>query len=214
MRGPLTTTEKSWATVGSFRYFVHDDRWEWSDEIARMHGYRPDAITPTTELVLAHKHPDDHATVADLILQVYRQGTAVTSRNRIVDARGNERVIVMVGDRFFKSDGTPAGIAGFYIDITEQFEKDVQKRLTEEVMTISARRAVINQALGMVMLRYGVDEEIAFSLLTTMSQQSNVKLRIIAERVVEDPASLGATPLAHYTIRPDTAFSHGQPGQS
>jgi len=44
-----------------------------------------------------------------------------------------------VGDRFFKNDVVPAGIAGFYIDITDQFEKDVQKRLTEGVMTISAR---------------------------------------------------------------------------
>jgi len=61
-------------------------------------------------------------------------------------------------------------------------------------MTISARRAVINQAIGMVMLRYGVDEESAFSLLTTMSQQSNVKLRIIAERVVADPARLAQLP--------------------
>ena len=195
---------KSWATAGGFRYFVHDDRWEWSDELARMHGYRPGTVTPTTDLVLAHRHPDDNATVADLILQVYRQGTAVTSRNRIIDARGKERQVIVVGDRFFKNDVVPAGIAGFYIDITDQFEKDVQKRLTEGVMTISARQAVTNQAIGMVMLRYNVDEESAFSLLTTMSQQSNVKLRIIAERVVADPGSLGATPLAHCAIRPGT----------
>ena len=122
---------KSWATADGFRYFVHDDRWEWSDELARMHGYRPGTVTPTTDLVLAHRHPDDNATVADLILQVYRQGTAVTIRNRIIDARGKERQVIVVGDRFFKNDVVPAGIAGFYIDITDQFEKDVQKRLTE-----------------------------------------------------------------------------------
>ena len=191
------------STVGSFRYFVHDDRWEWSDEVARMHGYRPGTVSPTTELVLAHKHPDDNATVGDLILQVYRQGTAVSSRNRIIDSRGKERRLIVVGDRFFENDGALAGIAGFYIDITDQFEKEVQKRLTEEVMTISARRAVINQAIGIVMLRYGVDNEIAFAHLTAMSQQSNVKLRIVAERVVADPASLDAIPLALCTIRPD-----------
>jgi PAS domain S-box-containing protein len=191
-------------TVGTFRYFVHDDRWEWSDEVARMHGYRPGSVTPTTELVLAHKHPDDNATVGDLILQVYRQDSAASSRHRIVDAHGKERQFIVVGDRFFKNDGAPAGIAGFYIDITDHFEKEVQKRLTEEVITISARRAVINQAIGMVMLRYGVDDEIAFAQLTAMSQQSNVKLRIVAERVVADPASLDATPLALCTIRPVT----------
>jgi AmiR/NasT family two-component response regulator len=68
-------------------------------------------------------------------------------------------------------------------------------------MTISARRAVTNQAIGMVMLRYEVDGETAFSLLTAMSQQSNVKLRIVAERIVADPASLDATPLPPCAIR-------------
>src|SRR5271156_2318104 len=100
---PLRT--KPWAAVGSFRYIVRKDRWEWSDEVARMHGYRPGTVTPTTDLVLAHRHPDDNATVGDLILQVYRQGTAVTSRNRIVDCRGNERLVIVVADRFFNADG-------------------------------------------------------------------------------------------------------------
>jgi PAS domain S-box-containing protein len=183
---------KPWAPVGSFRYIVRDDRWEWSDEVARMHGYRPGTVTPTTELVLAHKHPDDDATVGDLILEVYRQGTSVTSRNRIIDTRGKEHSVIVVGDQFYKKDGTPAGIAGYYIDITDHFEKEVQKRLTEAVLSISERRAVINQAIGMVMVRYEVDADGAFSLLTTMSQQSNIKLRTIAERVVADPAELSA----------------------
>lgn len=183
---------KAWAPVGSFRYFVREDRWEWSDEVTRMHGYRPGTIAPTTDLVLAHKHPDETATVGDLIVEVYRQGAAVTSRSRIIDSRGKERWVIVVGDRFYNNDGTPAGIAGFYIDITDQFDRDVQKRLTEAVTSISARRAIINQAIGMVMLRYGVDAESAFALLTRMSQQSNIKLRAIAEQVVAEPATLGA----------------------
>lgn len=40
--------------VGSFRYVINDDRWEWSDAVARMHGYAPGSVTPTTELVLSH----------------------------------------------------------------------------------------------------------------------------------------------------------------
>jgi hypothetical protein len=44
-------------TTGSFRFWFADQRWEWSDEVAAMHGYAPDSVTPTTELLLAHKHP-------------------------------------------------------------------------------------------------------------------------------------------------------------
>ena len=28
-----------WPRVGGFRHLVRDDRWEWSDEVAHMHGY-------------------------------------------------------------------------------------------------------------------------------------------------------------------------------
>jgi hypothetical protein len=177
--------------VGCFRYIVRHNRWEWSDEVAQIHGYAPGTITPTTDLVLAHKHPDDKTTVGDLILQVCRQRAPVASRHRVIDTRGKEHLVIVVGDLMGGDNGAPAGIGGFYIDVTEVFNRDVQERLTEAV-TIGERRAVINQAIGMLMLRYGVDADLAFSLLTTLSQQSNTKLRTIAERVVADPTALSA----------------------
>lgn len=61
-------------TVGSFRFLLADQRWEWSAEVARMHGYEPGNVVPTTELVLAHKHPDDKPDVAVLIERVIREG--------------------------------------------------------------------------------------------------------------------------------------------
>src|SRR6478609_7182477 len=50
--------------VGGFLYHRNGDRWEWSDEVARIHGYEPDQVAPTTELMLSHKHPDDRRHVA------------------------------------------------------------------------------------------------------------------------------------------------------
>jgi len=100
-------------------------------------------------------------------------------------------LIILVGDSLRENGGEPAGITGFYIDITEQFNKDVQDRLSEAVQAITERRAVINQAIGMLMLRYGINSDLAFKLLTRLSQESNIKLRIIAERAVADPSILG-----------------------
>jgi hypothetical protein len=99
-------------------------------------------------------------------------------------------LVLVGGDSFCEEGDEPAGITGFYIDITEQFNKDVQERLSEAVQTITERRAVINQAIGMLMLRYGIDADLAFKLLTRLSQESNIKLRVIAERAVADPATL------------------------
>ena len=43
--------------TGRFEYRYDNDTWTWSDTVARMHGYEPEEVTPTTDLVLSHKHP-------------------------------------------------------------------------------------------------------------------------------------------------------------
>ena len=49
-------------TVGQFRFYITDERWDWSDEVQQMHGYAPGSLpNPTTAQVLSHKHPDDYA---------------------------------------------------------------------------------------------------------------------------------------------------------
>jgi len=88
-----------WPSAGSFKYNAREDRWEWSDEVAMIHGYEPGTVTPTTELVLSHKHPDDKPTVAELIEQVRRLGVPFSSRHRIIDTAGKIHVVVVVGDR-------------------------------------------------------------------------------------------------------------------
>ena len=37
---------------GWYRFYFEDERWEWSPEVARIHGYEPGSVTPTTRLVL------------------------------------------------------------------------------------------------------------------------------------------------------------------
>jgi hypothetical protein len=46
-------------------------------------------------------------------------------------------------------------------------------------------RNAIGLAIGMTMERYGLDEEHAFNFLVRVSQTSNVKLRVVAETVIE-----------------------------
>ena len=49
--------------VGWFRFYFDSELWEWSPEVQRMHGYEPGSVSPTTELVLSHKHPDDYQAI-------------------------------------------------------------------------------------------------------------------------------------------------------
>ena len=62
-------------------------------------------------------------------------------------------------------------------------------QLASDLQTAMASRAVIEQAKGMLMARYGVDADTAFALLTRMSSHSNRKLRDIADDVVAGRAS-------------------------
>jgi GAF domain-containing protein len=47
-------------------------------------------------------------------------------------------------------------------------------------------RAVIDQAVGIIRSRSGVSAEVAFSRLVQMSQSGNIKLRVVAARLVDD----------------------------
>jgi len=178
-----------WPLAGSFKYHAREDRWEWSDEVAVMHGYEPGTVTPTTELVLAHKHPDDKPTVAQLIEQVRRLGIPFSSRHRIIDTAGKIHVVVVVGDRWKDDAGEVVGTTGFYIDVTEEFDADVRRSLDEVVAIIAVRRATINQAIGMLMLAHGLSADEAFEVLARRSQETNVKLRDLAAQFVKEVAA-------------------------
>ena len=58
------------------------------------------------------------------------------------------------------------------------------------VAEIADNRAVIDQAKGMLILLYGVDDESAFDMLRRRSQSTNVKLRALAGQLVSDYRAL------------------------
>jgi hypothetical protein len=65
-----------------------------------------------------------------------------------------------------------------------------ERRITEALRAITERRAVIEQAKGMLMLVYGVDADEAFDVLRKQSQDHNVKLNLVAEQVMKDLVEL------------------------
>jgi hypothetical protein len=68
-----------------------------------------------------------------------------------------------------------------------------EQRITEAVRAISERRAVIEQAKGMVMFVYGINADDAFEVLRKQSQDHNVKLTLLAEQVAKDLVELSRT---------------------
>ncbi len=62
------------------------------------------------------------------------------------------------------------------------------RRLSDQLNEALKSRDMIGQAKGILMEREGVSDEEAFEMLKTISQNSNVKLRDIAQRLIEEKA--------------------------
>jgi transcriptional regulator with GAF, ATPase, and Fis domain len=77
---------------------------------------------------------------------------------------------VQVGHRY-------ADLAGAAVAVVEQMEG---------LRTGMETRHQIGIAQGMLMLRYGLDQEQSFAFLTRISQSTNVKLREVADRVIQE----------------------------
>jgi hypothetical protein len=176
--------------VGSFRFWFVGQRWEWSDEVARMHGYEPGTVQPTTELLLAHKHPDDRQLVQDQLDELLHRGGSFSSRHRFLDTDGVEHTVIVLADRMLDDDGAVVGTEGYYIDLTDSFDRARREVLDTSLPELMASRATIEQAKGALMLVYGITAETAFDLLLWRSQHTNTKLRLLADRVVAELATL------------------------
>ncbi len=175
---------------------------KWSDEVQRLHGYQPGTVTPIMELVLSHKHPEDRDKVAATIDHIINTRGIFSGRHRIIDTRGTVRWVLVVGDQFLDDDGAVIGTHGFYLDVSPSVEAS-EEVITARVGEITEHRATIERAKGMLMVIYDIDAEAAFDLLRWLSQDSNVKVRTLCERLCIDLRGVTASGTVD-----KTAFDH------
>jgi hypothetical protein len=178
--------------VGTFRFWFVGQRWEWSDEVARMHGYEPGSVVPTTELLLSHKHPDDRAHVQDLLDRALHSRRSFSSRHRFIDTAGVVHDAIVVADRMLDEAGAVVGTAGYYVDLTNTFDENRREVIDEALPDLVEARAVIEQAKGVLMAVYRVSADQAFGVLRWRSQETNSKLRELATQLVAEIPALPA----------------------
>lgn len=63
------------------------------------------------------------------------------------------------------------------------------RRLADQLNEALQSRDMIGQAKGILMEREGLTDQEAFDMLRTISQNTNVKLRDIAERLIKEKAT-------------------------
>jgi hypothetical protein len=172
--------------VASFTYWVGDARWEWSDEVYALHGFLHGDVVPTTELLLAHSHPDDREMLA-AFLTALRTTTdePLVCRYRITDAAQKQRTVVVFANAAPTVNGGGGAVEGVFADVTKQVRDDVQEVARVSIDSAAASRSVIEEAKGVLMGRYGLCPDEAFNVLKVLSSHTNCKVRALAAQLID-----------------------------
>jgi len=173
--------------TGRFVFHVADERWEWDDDVFAIHGYRPGEVEPTTELIMRHKHELDRELVEQTLQEAIGDGAPFNVYYRIL-VGGAVRNVVLCGEGQYdgdRSSGKVDRLVGYYLDLTPELEAETTAAADAAVAASAASRDKIEQAKGILMLGYGLDADAAFAMLKWWSRNRNVKVREVAERLIQ-----------------------------
>ena len=159
---------------------VYDDRRQLvltNPALADFVGYRLDEFDRVDLAGLMH--PSDAPRWFGLVRGVLDTGTAHAGYARIRHRNGN-----WLWAHGFASTFTSADTR-FVVLVWQDRTDDVwnNPRLLDEADVVRSR-AIIEQAKGALMLVYSLSADAAFDLLTWRSQETNTKIRVIAEQLV------------------------------
>lgn len=171
--------------VGRYTLDVPAGKWWWSDELFEMHGFAAGEVVPTTQLMIAHMHPDDLARAADVMTEATTTGEPFSGMHRIIDAMGKQRTLGVVGQGVVDVvTGQVTIVTGYFMDLTAAQETLAREQASRAISASAARRATIEQAKGALMVVYGLHDDEAFEILRHHSSITNEPVRDLAERLL------------------------------
>jgi signal transduction histidine kinase len=119
------------AGLGSYSFDLRSGRTMWSPEFYRIldwemtEGQTIDEALPKMEQAIAERvHPDDRERVRSVFEEFYRTWDPIPVDFRIVHRDGSVHRLVNRSQVEVGADGDPSRIVGYFMDITEQWEKD------------------------------------------------------------------------------------------
>ncbi len=121
------------AQIGSWDWNLEANLLLWSDNMYRLFGLEPGAITPTPEYVIGRIHPDDSEHVVQEMDLARDTGTLPDITYRIIRPDGTLRTLRAFSAVTEEHNGRPSRIVGSVQDITELAES---QRATRESLTL------------------------------------------------------------------------------
>ncbi|MFC8043352.1 ANTAR domain-containing protein [Nocardia sp. NPDC057353] len=142
------------------------------------------------ETLLDQVHPQDRAQLAEALAD--RQQFCL--RVRLPDGAGTERTLILLVDQAAADDE----VEGIYIDLTDALGAQHKALLDEKLPPMVAAGALIEQAVGMLRLVYGVTADKARELLLWRAGETGVPVTEFAARLcaaVVDDAEAAPAPV-------------------
>lgn len=178
--------------LGSWSWDVSTDRWAWDGSITWLHGSGPPAApAPAADLVVVHTVRRDREAVRELLAQLRRDPAPFAATLRIRAADGDVVPVAIAGG---PEPGRPRVLSGWLVPIVENGRAAEPGTMPATVAELEAQvvhlhraldtRDLIGQAKGILRARMGLDDRAAFELLSRLSQNANVRLVTVAERLV------------------------------
>jgi PAS domain S-box-containing protein len=134
------------AHVGSWEWDIPTNQVTWSAELYRMFGVSLSVPATYAEFV-TRIHPDDRARVEQIITRGLAERRTIDYEWRLVRPDGEVRHVLARNVVVLGAAGTPVGLAGTSLDVTD-------RRRADEALSHSERyhRALTQQALDLVTL--------------------------------------------------------------
>jgi PAS domain S-box-containing protein len=120
------------ARIGSWEWeFATHALW-WSDEMYRLFGYAPGAVTPTAETFFAVVHPDDRPLLEAKTKAAAARGEPYVFDFRVLHPGGGERVLHAEGVVVRDAAGRAVSLRGATQDITDRVRAEAERRQFDE----------------------------------------------------------------------------------
>lgn len=168
------------ADVGRFRYRPTAGRWEWDETTSRLHGLPARPRVMTSEALLDLVHAEDQERVAVILGD--RPANRLRLTYRVQPTPAEERELLVVAHA--ASLRGVFSLEGHVVDLTAELQAVGERAGGEAVAAAMEGRSAIEQAKGGLMLAYGLGADQAFALLRWWSRNHNVRVRLLAERLM------------------------------